>query len=326
MLTDTRSFDLAHAHLEDYLDTNIFPARLEVTDSQVLQDALAAGKLAPETRLLTFEVENVLYAFPMTVVLSYNVIQGHISPEKPWLMTFCNACNTGMVFDPVVDGKPLHFRRRGAYEGLLLIWDEETATYWQHITGEALYGSSQGKRIRQITNTRQMTAAEAAARPVRSLLLDSPLTPAQQQLVRITERMRANPETMPGISETIGEEDTRRPRFELGLGVWSGTGSMFFPLVALHTVDNVLRSTFGGHPLIVYQSPEAVSPSAVYLNSRTAYWEGSTLRLDNGAFIRDDEYYTSDGVAQPLARPNQLLMRWYGFAQTFPNPALPAAS
>src|SRR5689334_23091834 len=161
-----------------------------VSEAQSLSEAMAAGSILADTRLLTFEHEGMLYTFPMSVVLSYNVIQGSIQ-DKPWMMTFCNACNTGMVFDPVIDGQLLHFRRRGSYDGLLLIWDEETDSYWQHITGEGLHGSSAGKQLHMITTTRQMTAGEALAINGGARLLTTSLTEAQQTLSGMMEKMRA---------------------------------------------------------------------------------------------------------------------------------------
>ncbi len=322
MLTDElRHFDAGRAMLEDYLDG--FPARLMVTDSQPFQEALAAGQVAPDTHLLSFEQDGVLYTFPMTVVLSYNVIQGQIN-DQPWMMTFCNACNTGMVFDPVVNGQTLHFRRRGAYDGLLLIWDEETNSYWQHITGQCLHGSSQGHQLRQITATRQINGAEAAAYSGTALFFTSTLTEEQQKISHIAEKMRRNPAWLEtGIISTLAQEDTRRPRFELGLGVWSSSSSTYFPLEILYANDSILMTEFEGRRILIFQLPDAIAPVAAYVDAKRAFWERDVLRLDGGAYIQNDQYFTSDGQSKALERPMQLLMRWYGFALTFPGCALP---
>lgn len=318
MLPETTTFDAGRAMLEDYLSGGLYPARLNVNEWQ----PLAAGDLAPETHLLTFEFEDILHAVPMNVVLCYNVLQGETN-GKQWMMTFCNACNTGMVFDPVVDGQTLHFQRRGSYDGLLLIWDEETNSYWQHITGLCLHGSSQGKQLQMLALTRHMTMADALARGGESRLLTSPITDDQAKLSRAMEKMRANPDRVGDlIAGTIGQEDTRRPRFELGLGVWNGYISTFFPLTMLHIQDNVLMTTFNGRPLLIYHAPESIAPMAAYLSAKRGYWEGDILRLDGGAFIQNDLYHTADGQVQPLECPMQLLMRWYGFALTFPGCAV----
>ncbi len=318
-----KSFDPGRAMLEDYLDSSLYPARLTVNETYSLQDSLANGQLALDSRLLVFEHKQILYAFPMTVVLSYNVIQGQIGDQQ-WMMTFCNACNTGMVFDPVVEGKMLHFQRRGSYDGLLLIWDEETNSYWQHVTGQCLYGSSVGKHLGVITTTRQMTVAEVLVRTNASVLLTSTLSPEQEKLSRMMEKMRANPEKVEaGIASTIGHEDIRRPRFELGLGVWNLTDSVFFPLTTLYANEQVLISRFDNRPLLIYQEPDAIAPVAIYVETQRATWEGEILRLDKGLYIQNDMLFGAGGQPQPIERPMQLLMRWYGFALTFPGCNLP---
>lgn len=315
-MLDVKSFDPRRAVLEDYL--NGYPAALQVSQTEPLQ----SQHLPPDERLLTFEYDQQLYAVPMSLVLSYNVVQG-----EGWMMTFCNACNTGMVFDPTLDGQTLHFQRRGSYDGLLLIWDQETDSYWQHISGQCLHGGSVGKQLRILTTTREMKASEVAAKHAEAQLVLSTLSDEQHKLSRMMEKMRANPERVEaGIIATIAQEDTRRPRFELGLGVWNGTGSTFFPLMLLYNHNNALITRFDNRPLLIYQTPEATAPVAAFLETERVWWEGDVLRLDGGASIRDDLYYSADGETQPLEMPNQLLMRWYGFALTFPGCDLPEMS
>jgi hypothetical protein len=41
---------------------------------------------------------------------------------------------------PLVNGEVHHFENRGLYDGLSTLWDEETGSIWNHISGEAVYG------------------------------------------------------------------------------------------------------------------------------------------------------------------------------------------
>ena len=38
---------------------------------------------------------------------------------------------------PSIDGKTHAFAEHGLYDGLFLMMDEETGTFWDHLTGEA---------------------------------------------------------------------------------------------------------------------------------------------------------------------------------------------
>jgi hypothetical protein len=330
VMSELRAFDVHRAVFDDYLDYTIFPARLEldISDMQPLSEALAEQKIPLDTHLLSFEAKGNLYTFPMALVLAYNVIHGQFHDGESWMMTFCNACNTGMVFNPILNGQMLRFSRRGSYDGLLMIWDQETGSYWQHITGECLYGPSAGKQLEIITTTSQMRASEAATVALPVYLLTSTLTPIQEKLSRAMERMRANPETATeGIFKQIVSEDERRPRFELGLGVWDTEmkRSSFYPLGLIYSQNNALLTEFAGKPLLIYQKPEALSPTAVFSDAAVAVWEGDVLRLDKGRTIRNDLCHGSDNQRVLPERPRQLLMRWYGFSLTFPNCDLPKA-
>ncbi|MGB1288890.1 MAG: hypothetical protein ACPG7F_20320, partial [Aggregatilineales bacterium] len=48
---------------------------------------------------------------------------------------------------PIIDGKVHHFHAGGLYNGLILLRDAETGSYWDHITGEAVYGALKGTKL-----------------------------------------------------------------------------------------------------------------------------------------------------------------------------------
>lgn len=312
-------FDAGRAVLQDHADTRVIPDHLSVPYTERLADALMRAALTPDTRMLVFDLNQRTHAFPMETVLTYNVLHG-TTDGQAWMMTFCNACNGGMVFDPSVNGRVLHFHRRGSYDGLLLIWDEETNTYWQHITGRALFGGSAGAQLTPLTTTRQMTAREVIDAHPDAHWYAPEMSADQQRHAVLMEKMNANPARMEKmIAHTIAAEDTRRPRFELGLGVWEGGRSIFFPLTLLHMNNNTLITTFNRRKMAIYQLPDAIAPVAVYTESARIEVLDDVVRLDNGAALRGKLITHADGTTEPISAPNQLLMRWYGFALTFPN-------
>jgi len=65
-------------------------------------------------------------------------------------MTYCTLCHSGVAWDPVVNGKRLHFRLAGINNGNALLRDEETQTVWQQSTGEAIYGPLKGTHLKMI--------------------------------------------------------------------------------------------------------------------------------------------------------------------------------
>jgi hypothetical protein len=317
------NFDLRNAVLEDFLDSNLYPPRLEITTMQTLKEALDNGVLSPDTELLTFEYDGNLMTFPLATVVCYNVIQGQLN-DKAWMMTFCNACNAGMVFDPVMNGETLRFHRRGSYNGLLLIWDDNTDTYWNHITGEAIHGAKVGAQLKTLTPTRQMKASDALAFNADARVLITTPSETEADLSKMMMKMQKKPQKFSDVVvDMLVYEDTRLPRYTLGLGLWEGDHSIYYPVTSIYANNNVLITEFEGRNLLIYQSPDAIAPTAVYLEDvKSAHWQDDTLRINTGATIRNDQYTNPDGKIEALERPMQLLMRWYGFALTFPNSAI----
>ncbi|WP_307536286.1 DUF3179 domain-containing (seleno)protein [Paracoccus sp. PAMC 22219] len=66
----------------------------------------------------------------------YDVIGG-----QPVLVTFCPLCNTGMVFDPRVNGQALSFGVLGLLRHSdMIMYDRATESWWQQALGLALSG------------------------------------------------------------------------------------------------------------------------------------------------------------------------------------------
>lgn len=63
-------------------------------------------------------------------------------------ITFCPLCNSAISFDRVVDGRELTFGTTGNLRHSdLVMWDRQTESWWQQITGEAIVGEFAGTRL-----------------------------------------------------------------------------------------------------------------------------------------------------------------------------------
>ena len=47
-------------------------------------------------------------------------------------------CNSGTSLVPTIGGAMHHFENVGLYDGLFVMQDTESKTFWNHMTGEAL--------------------------------------------------------------------------------------------------------------------------------------------------------------------------------------------
>jgi hypothetical protein len=123
----------------------------------------------------------------------------------------------------------------------------------------------------------------------------------------------------PGFKKTMGEEDKRRPRMDLGLGVWSVRTNRYYPLECLRAHDGALIDDFEGQRLLIYIDPISSTPTALYTNANACSWQGDDLHLDTGETVSEGKFSDGQGGAWTVTRPMQLFTRWYGFAYTFPG-------
>ena len=193
-------------------------------------------------------------------------------------------CNSGVGLVPTVNGAEHHFSAGGLYNGLVLLIDDETRTYWDHITGRAVHGPLEGEQL-EVFGLEMMTTATARRHEpsLRVALSDQPglhgrvFTRMQSYLPEQNEGFLP-----PGFRGTMGAPDPRRDEMDMGLGVVLGEHARYYPVERLRAgpVDDAI--------------------------------EGRVLRLELDA----------DGIpfavwADDRSRPVQLFTRWYGFAYTY---------
>jgi hypothetical protein len=183
----------------------------------------------------------------------------------------------------VIEGKEYHFSAGGLFNGLVLLIDDETRTYWDHITGEAVHGPMKGAAMEVFSIN--MTNLEAA-------LKDDPQMTLSRKPVHLFARIfgfihrnafRHGGFLPPRFRGTMGEEDKRLPRMAHGVGVVIGDGARFF---TMDQMKNPISLDWGGRQMNLCLSPVDKVPAAI--------WE--------------DE-----------SRPFQLFTRWYGFSYTYPG-------
>ena len=113
---------------------------------------------------------------------------------------------------------------------MVLIGDRETGSWWDHITGECVDGKLAGKRL-PVSPLLHSTAASAlAAHPNARIAVGRQSISERIMSVSFDWMRRSLGRFLvPLAKSTMGDEDGRLPRWEIGLGVWSDTGSVLLP-------------------------------------------------------------------------------------------------
>lgn len=218
---------------------------------------------------------------------------------------------------PEFEGKTPDFVNSGLYDGLFVMKDEATGSLWNHVTGEAMYGPSAGQRM-GVGNLLQMTVKVALEREPQMLVAisDRPFNKAGHT-ARYTN---PDAEMMDIFTLTLGKEDDRRPRMEVGLGIWLGDQRRYYPMDLLRERGNFVIDNFAGRPTLVYLDPITSTPQAIYVAASSVSFEGSDVILDQGRKIISGRLFDQNGAELNAERPQQMFTRWYGFALTFPEP------
>jgi Protein of unknown function (DUF3179) len=223
-------------------------------------------------------------------------------------------CNTGVSLAPTIDGQIHHFFAGGLYDGLAVLQDTETGTLWNHVTGEAMHGPLMGSQL-GVSNLLQMNVAQALEMDpgMRIAISDQPYS---VRVIRTTD-LRAGLSSL--FEGTLGAEDERRDRMELGIGVWKGEEARFYPMASLRQSGSVLLDEFDGREILLYIDPSTSTPAALYLDVDGARKQGREIWLSDGSVIRSGVLYGPTGEPVTIDRPFQLFTRWYGFSLTFPD-------
>ncbi len=226
---------------------------------------------------------------------------------------------------PRVDDEVHTFTEQGLYDGLFLMWDEESGTYWNHLSGEALYGPLAGTKL-PVQNVLHSTVEQTLALDPDALIAISDHERASGRRRRgrrggggggLMSRARR------GLSQfflgTIDEEDGRRETMDVGLGIWMGQSSRYYSQEDVMAQDRALLDTFEGRTVLVYYDPGSFTLGAHFVEADRVWWEDDTLHLSSGGYIRDGVMHNEDGSRLRIERPLQVFTRWYGFALTFPD-------
>lgn len=97
----------------------------------------------------------VAKGYPVEFMAYHHQVQDTVG-GKPLIITYCNVCRTGRVYQPIVNGHHEKFRLVGMDHFNAMFEDATTGSWWRQATGEAITGPLKGKRLAE-TESVQLT-------------------------------------------------------------------------------------------------------------------------------------------------------------------------
>jgi hypothetical protein len=97
--------------------------------------------------VIAVQRNGVAKAYPLQILIWHEIVNDTIGDE-PIAVTFCPLCNSAIAFQRRLDAQVLDFGTTGRLRHSdLVMWDRQTESWWQQLTGEAIIGTLAGKQL-----------------------------------------------------------------------------------------------------------------------------------------------------------------------------------
>jgi hypothetical protein len=310
-------FDERRAILLDEPEPNPYT----VARYELLAQGLERRAIDPHDPYLVAPVGQTAVLLPMLAMVYHHVAQGWLN-DRPWLAAFCCLCNAGTLFDPRLRGQVHTFAAQGYYDVMVLLADQQTQSYWNHLTGTCLYGPLAGATLERLDALIMMTAGEAlAAYPDAQVAVIDSMTDEEKAIAERWNqvyRLPVEPAYGEGLLRTIADEDNRLPRHDMGLGIWTPTTQRYYSITWLYQQQGVIVDEVDGQRVAILLDEEVGLPVALYADASGVEKHGDEFIFSSGARYRKGLMMVNGQFVRP-PRPNHNVIRWYAFAAIFPD-------
>ena len=127
--------------------------------------ATQADWLADDAPVIVVELDGAARAYPLEILIWHEIINDTIA-GRPVVVTFCPLCNASLAFSRELDGGELDFGTTGWLRmSDLVMYDRQTFSFWQQLTGEAIVGTLTGARLEEVPSRIVAFGEFRAARP-----------------------------------------------------------------------------------------------------------------------------------------------------------------
>ena len=115
-----------------------------VTDPAMESIASAAEWLNQRSPVIAVEIAGEARAYPLAILMWHEIANDEIA-GSPIAVTFCPLCNSSVTFKRHIGEEALEFGVSGLLRNSdLIMFDRQSESWWQQLTGEALVGAYAG--------------------------------------------------------------------------------------------------------------------------------------------------------------------------------------
>ena len=94
---------------------------------------------------VSFNGDNRFY--PNQILVWHEIVNDTVGGQAA-LVTYCPLCGTGIVFEPIVNGRQTEFGTSGKlWNSNLVMYDRQTQSYWSQVLGRGIVGEQAGTKL-----------------------------------------------------------------------------------------------------------------------------------------------------------------------------------
>ena len=159
------------------------------------------------------------------------------------------------MWEATVNGRKLNFHLAGINNQNFIMQDEETGSWWQQVTGEAIQGPLKGSRLKAVFHDELTFSMWKHERPAGQVLRPDDSAPWKE----FSEDWETKTARMPVVTRAA-PDDPLQPR-DLVIGLKVNGAAKAYPLAALQA-QNPIVDTLGGVPIVIVLGDDRASVRA----------------------------------------------------------------
>jgi len=208
---------------------------------------MANSWLEAHEPVVSLEVNNEAKAYPLQILTRHEIVNDEVG-GMPVTVTFCPLCNSAIVFDRRLGDVVYDFGVSGMLRNSdLIMWDRQTQSWWQQLTGEAIVGELTGCLLTSLPAAIVSWKDFSAANPAGLVLSQN--TGFARQYGENPYPDYDRPENPPFLFR--GDLDARLPPKERIAAVTVNDVNVAFPFTTLEQ-ERVVNYTVSGQDLVVF--------------------------------------------------------------------------
>lgn len=268
--------------------------------------------------VIALAINGAARAYPLAI-LTWHEITNDTLGGVPVAVTFCPLCNSAVAFDRRLNGETLDFGVSGNLRHSdLVMWDRQTESWWQQLTGEGIVGRYAGYRLTMLP------APLVSWRDFKAAYPDGDALSRDTGHARDYGRNPYAGYDAPGQQPFLfaGQPDDRRPAMERVAALILDGQPLAFPFPILARERAINYAANGRRIAVLFQPGAAsaldrpriadsrdVGATGVFdavLDGQTLtfqYQESVTGGIDNGGFVDEQTGSVWNILGQAIAGP-----------------------